>query len=173
MTDFNDNNQNNTPVQPETPAPEQAPQQPYYQPPQYTQQQYPQYQQPTEQAQGEYQPPRYTQQYQQPYGEQQPQYQQQPYQQYQQPVYQPPKVYAPKSRIAAGILGVMLGTFGVHNFYLGRTGIAVAQLLIATIGGVLTCGLGTCATMVWGLVEGIQLISGKTTVDGHGLPFVD
>lgn len=34
----------------------------------------------------------------------------------------------PKSKIAAGLLGIFLGCFGVHNFYLGYTGKAVAQL---------------------------------------------
>ena len=37
-----------------------------------------------------------------------------------------------KSKIAAGLLGIFLGTFGVHNFYLGNTGKAVAQLLFAS-----------------------------------------
>lgn len=41
-----------------------------------------------------------------------------------------------KSKIAAGLLGIFLGTFGVHNFYLGYTGKALAQLLIS----VLSCG---------------------------------
>lgn len=41
-----------------------------------------------------------------------------------------------KSKIAAGLLGIFLGYFGVHNFYLGYTGKAVAQLLIT----LLTCG---------------------------------
>lgn len=33
-----------------------------------------------------------------------------------------------KSKIAAGLLGIFLGAFGVHNFYLGYTGKAIAQL---------------------------------------------
>lgn len=42
-----------------------------------------------------------------------------------------------KSKIAAGLLGIFLGAFGVHNFYLGYTGKAVAQLLIT----ILSCGV--------------------------------
>ena len=38
-----------------------------------------------------------------------------------------------KSKIAAGILGIILGCFGVHNFYLGFTGKAIAQLLITLL----------------------------------------
>lgn len=41
-----------------------------------------------------------------------------------------------KSKMAAGLFGIFLGAFGVHNFYLGFTGKAVAQLLIT----VLSCG---------------------------------
>ena len=41
-----------------------------------------------------------------------------------------------KSKLAAGLLGIFLGGIGVHNFYLGFTGKAVAQLLIS----VLSCG---------------------------------
>ena len=57
----------------------------------------------------------------------------------------------PKSKIAAGLLGIFLGCFGVHNFYLGYTGKAVAQLLIT----VLSCGILSFASAIWGLIEGI------------------
>ena len=38
-----------------------------------------------------------------------------------------------KSKITAGILGIFLGCFGVHNFYLGYNGKAIAQLLITLL----------------------------------------
>ena len=38
-----------------------------------------------------------------------------------------------KSKVAAGILGILLGALGVHNFYLGYTGKGVAQLLISVL----------------------------------------
>lgn len=63
----------------------------------------------------------------------------------------------PKSRIIAGLLGIFLGTFGLHNFYLGRTGKACAQLLIT----VLTLGTLAFISTIWGLVEGILLLAGK------------
>ena len=69
-----------------------------------------------------------------------------------------------KSRMAAGLLGIFLGSIGVHNFYLGYTGKAVAQLLIT----LLTCGLGTVATRIWGLVEGIMLLTNKNSTDATG-----
>ena len=38
-----------------------------------------------------------------------------------------------KSKMAAGLLGIFLGSLGIHNFYLGYTGKAVAQLLITIL----------------------------------------
>lgn len=78
----------------------------------------------------------------------------------------PPQGYQPKSKVAAGILGILLGTLGIHNFYLGFKGKAIAQLLIS----VLTCGLGTPITGVWGLIEGIMILTGSIAVDANGVP---
>lgn len=74
-----------------------------------------------------------------------------------------------KSKMAAGLLGIFLGSFGVHNFYLGYTGKAVAQLLIT----VLTCGFGSFVSGIWGLVEGIMILSGNINVDGKNIPLKD
>lgn len=74
-----------------------------------------------------------------------------------------------KSKIAAGILGILVGAFGVHNFYLGFTGKAVAQLLIS----VLTCGVGAAASSIWGLVEGILILTGSIDKDAKGIPLKD
>ena len=74
-----------------------------------------------------------------------------------------------KSKVAAGILGILLGSLGVHNFYLGYTGKGVAQLLIT----LLTCGFGACVTSIWGLVEGILILTGSINVDGNGNPLGD
>lgn len=35
-----------------------------------------------------------------------------------------------KSKIVSGLLGIFLGSLGVHNFYLGYTNKAVAQLSV-------------------------------------------
>lgn len=37
-----------------------------------------------------------------------------------------------KSKLAAGILGIVLGSLGIHNFYLGYTNKAIAQLFISS-----------------------------------------
>ena len=69
-----------------------------------------------------------------------------------------------KSKMTAGLLGIFLGGFGVHNFYLGYTGKAIAQLLIS----VLSCFTLAIASEIWGLIEGIMILTGKITVDGKG-----
>lgn len=79
---------------------------------------------------------------------------------------------APKSKVCAGLLGIFLGCFGVHNFYLGFTGKGVAQLLLTLIGWVL-CGLGPVAAGIWGLIEGIMLLSGSIDKDANGTPLGD
>lgn len=78
-----------------------------------------------------------------------------------------------KSKMAAGLLGIFLGGFGVHNFYLGYTSKAVTQLLISLIGGIFTCGLATSAIAVWGLVEGIMILTGSINTDADGNPLKD
>ena len=69
-----------------------------------------------------------------------------------------------KSKMAAGLLGIFLGAFGVHNFYLGYTGKAVAQLLIT----LLSCFTLAIVSEIWGLVEGIMILCGNTKTDAKG-----
>lgn len=77
-----------------------------------------------------------------------------------------------KSKLAAGLLGIFLGTFGVHNFYLGYTSKAIIQLVCSLVAIPLYCiiigpfiqlGIG-----IWGLVEGIMILAGKIDRDGNG-----
>ena len=101
-----------------------------------------------------------------------PQYSQPPQQPYYPPQYNvPPAGYTQKSRLAAGLLAIMLGFLGVHNFYLGFTSRGVAQLVISLVGGVVTCGLATLAVVVWAFVEGVMLLSASPSrmYDGHGV----
>jgi TM2 domain-containing membrane protein YozV len=74
-----------------------------------------------------------------------------------------------KSKIAAGLFGILLGWLGVHNFYLGYIGKGVAQLLIT----VLSCGWLWPASWIWGLIEGIMILSGTTKTDAQGVPLRD
>ncbi len=104
-------------------------------------------------------PPNYTAQYQQSY--------QQPYQPPQQPQYYkqyfntPPAGYLQKSRLAAGLLAILFGALGIHNFYLGFTTRGVIQLVVC-IPGILLCGLGPIAAFIWGFVEGVQLLTANS-----------
>jgi len=79
-----------------------------------------------------------------------------------------------KSKIAAGLLGIFLGSFGVHNFYLGYTQRAIVQLVLSIVGIVLSCiVIGVflvLAVYIWGLVEGIMILAGKINTDGRGMP---
>lgn len=74
-----------------------------------------------------------------------------------------------KSRIIAGVLALIFGTLGVHNFYLGNNNKATMQLLIT----VLTCGIGAIITGIWSLIEAIMLFTGGITTDADGNPFID
>ena len=73
------------------------------------------------------------------------------------------------SRVVAGLLGLFFGSLGVHNFYLGRTGRAVAQLLIT----VLSCFLLSFISGIWGFIESILILCGNVQVDGNGNPLKD
>jgi hypothetical protein len=68
--------------------------------------------------------------------------------------------YSDKQKLVAGLLQLFLGGFGAGRWYLGDTGIAVAQLL--------TCGgLG-----IWALIDGIQILMGNVR-DNQGRPLRD
>ena len=83
-----------------------------------------------------------------------------------QPAYGYPQGAQPKSRTTAGILGILLGGFGVHRFYLGYTGIGIAQIAVTIV----TCGIGA----IWGFVEGILILTDSPSfaTDANGVPLV-
>lgn len=56
----------------------------------------------------------------------------------------------PKSKLAAGLLGIFLGGFGVGRFYRGHVGIGVAQLVVTLFTG----GIG----WIWGIIDGILVL---------------
>lgn len=69
-----------------------------------------------------------------------------------------------KSKMAAGLLGIFLGGLGIHNFYLGYTGKAIAQIVLSFCFGV---------GAIWGLIEGIMILTGSINVDANGVPLKD
>lgn len=82
-----------------------------------------------------------------------------------------------KSKMAAGLFGIFLGGFGVHNFYLGYMTKAIIQLVITIIGILTSClGIGVFIipiASIWGLVEGILILVGNINKDGKGNPLRD
>lgn len=103
-----------------------------------------------------------------------------------------------KSKIAAGLLGIFLGQFGVHNFYLGYKRNALIQVIVSGscwlvyilcmflgfltamfgIGiiffllAMLVC-VGPTGMGIWGLIEGIFILTGKINTDGKGNPLAN
>ena len=65
-----------------------------------------------------------------------------------------------KSRVAAGVLGILLGTLGMHKFYLGYTGTGIVHIVLTIL--VITAPVSA----VVGLIEGIIYLT-KTDEDFH------
>lgn len=102
-----------------------------------------------------------------------------------------------KSKVAAGVLGIFLGCYGVHNFYLGYMKKGFIQLgcllgsiafifVISIVMGVAEASYNEGATIsaiilsladialilgirIWAFVEGIMILCGKINRDGKGL----
>ena len=70
-----------------------------------------------------------------------------------------------KSKMAAGLLGIFLGAWGIHNFYLGNTSRGVIQIIVTIV----TCGIGG----LWGFIEGILILCGSINTDANGVPLKD
>jgi len=100
------------------------------------------------------------------YSQQQPPYQQG----YQQPPYQQPQYGyqqpassgnifdegpSGKSRGLAGLLAILLGSLGIHYFYLGKNTAGIVFLLVA----VLSCGFLAALTAILSLIQGILMFT--------------
>lgn len=67
--------------------------------------------------------------------------------------------YSEKSKIVAGLLQILL-PLGIGRFYIGDTGIGVAQLLVT----IFTCGIGA----LWPVIDGIIILASDSN-DAQGL----
>jgi TM2 domain-containing membrane protein YozV len=76
--------------------------------------------------------------------------------------YDPSQAEEAKSKIAAGLFGILLGGFGIHRFYLGYVGMGIAQIIVT----ICTCGFGA----IWGFIEGILILVGSIDKDAQGKP---
>jgi TM2 domain-containing membrane protein YozV len=76
------------------------------------------------------------------------------------PGFRSDKTVSPSSRLAALLLCLFVGVFGVHRFYVGKIGTGVA--MIFTLGG-----LG-----IWTLIDFIMIVVGGFT-DANGRYVLD
>ena len=77
----------------------------------------------------------------------------------------------PRSRVAAGLLGIFLGAFGLHRMYLGYWRRGLTMLAITVVGGFFTLGLAALAMGLWGFAEGLLVLSvrrGRYARDAYG-----
>ncbi|WP_278265954.1 TM2 domain-containing protein [Nocardia sp. AG03] len=72
--------------------------------------------------------------------------------------------YSDKQKLIAGLLQIFVGGLGIGRFYLGYTGLGIAQIAVT----ICTCGFG----VVWTLVDGILMLTGKVP-DVQGRPLRD
>lgn len=91
---------------------------------------------------------------------------------------QPLGYVQPKSRVVAGLLGLFLGCWGVHNFYVGRTAVGLIQLALTAF-SILTSwlliGLLVLPVVaVWAFIEAILAFmgAGPYQTDSRGVPLV-
>lgn len=86
-----------------------------------------------------------------------------------------PMMVGDKSKVVAAVLAFFLGAFGVHNFYLGKTTRAVAQLLMGTVGWILI--IPPFISGIWAFVEFILILVAAPGTpyheDGQGFELCD
>jgi TM2 domain-containing membrane protein YozV len=74
-----------------------------------------------------------------------------------------PPGWAPKQKMIAGILAILLGGLGVHSFYLGNTKKGIIQILSNLV----------CLGGLWGIVDGIMIFIGNAGTDAYGMPLTE
>ena len=62
-------------------------------------------------------------------------------------------------KIIAGVLAILLGSFGVHKFILGYNKEGLIMLGVTIVLGAFTCGAGASLMALVGLIEGIVYLT--------------
>lgn len=60
-----------------------------------------------------------------------------------------------KDHVAAALLGIFLGVFGIHKFYLGYHTAGFIMLGVSILGSLITFGLAACVMWLIGVIEGV------------------
>ncbi|MBQ3587420.1 MAG: TM2 domain-containing protein [Oscillospiraceae bacterium] len=71
-----------------------------------------------------------------------------------------------KSRLIAAVLAILLGSMGIHEFYLGYTkkGITHLMLFVFFLGW---------ASQIWAIYEALMILTGRVATDANGMPLSD
>lgn len=56
--------------------------------------------------------------------------------------------YRSEKKLAAGLLGILLGSFGANKFYLGYTNEGIIQIVL----NIVTCGIATVIPFIEGII---------------------
>lgn len=56
--------------------------------------------------------------------------------------------YRSEKKLAAGLLGILLGSFGANKFYLGYTNEGIIQIVL----NIVTCGIATVVPFIEGII---------------------
>ncbi len=72
----------------------------------------------------------------------------------------------------AYLIWFFAGGFGGHRFYLERQGSAIAILLL-TVGGILTFGITTIASMIWCLVDAALIPSMIDEINQTSVQYIE
>lgn len=56
--------------------------------------------------------------------------------------------YKSEKKVAAGVLGILIGSLGIHKFYLGYTKAGIIQLIATFV----TCGIASVIGLVGGII---------------------
>lgn len=70
-----------------------------------------------------------------------------------------------KNKMIAGLLAIFVGTFGIHNFYLGNNSRGVVQILITVFGSFVF--VGPFIVEVWAIIEGVLILTSKKGSKWH------
>jgi TM2 domain-containing membrane protein YozV len=64
-----------------------------------------------------------------------------------------------KSHMVAGILAILLGSLGIHKFYIGYPKAGIIMLVVTIVGGIPTAGIAAGIMAVIGIIEGVLYLT--------------